>query len=238
MLKRLVLISVLLPLLAMGGGQTVITGHHRQVTAASHSFNLVSGHYYFCQTTSCTLGFTVGGSEALLLFCNISVNDTPVTTPAAQTIANGAFLIGTFYGWAGVIPSVSAGGLSSIAVTYNNNQNGCIIQGVTGLPASTITTDPSTQTFASAGTTSTPSSGSITTVNSTDVIIGCFGSYNGSGTFTAGTGYTALNAGNSNMFCEYRTGTSGTSPAGTYNPSATAGSSTYWGAATAGVILQ
>jgi hypothetical protein len=66
-MKRLFLILAMLPLLGMGSGQSVITGHHRQVKAPSsinYGVTTVGGSSVTVPNTEITCGSIITGSHA------------------------------------------------------------------------------------------------------------------------------------------------------------------------------
>jgi hypothetical protein len=87
-MKRLFLIFALLPLLGMGSGQSVITGHHRQVTAPSsinYGVTTVGGNSTTVYNTYITCGSITTGSHASgYSMSSISVYGVGVTSGNIQ----------------------------------------------------------------------------------------------------------------------------------------------------------
>ena len=247
-MKRLIALLALLPLLAMGGGQNVMTGNHRHVFAASggHSFTLVhqttgqltGGNYVSSMTTA--LPSTAAGNTMLVL-CNgnpsltissFSPAVTTVGTPITSS-TNGA------QGYVGIIPNLSAG-ITSITVNFTIQYASisCQYDEISGvITSSPIDGTPSGMTQSSAYSTGNASSltGSVTTTNANDAIIGCV-EVATTVTFTAGTGYTLIpqTFSSPGMVCEYKV----VSSSGAYNPGMTWNSNYYYASETFALELK
>jgi hypothetical protein len=137
------------------------------------------------------------------------------------------------------IASNISAGLTSVTInTQAYKEYSCEVAEVSGI----VTSSPVDVTYVLADNSygtgnATTFTGSVTTVNSRDVILGYVVGTGSLGAFTAGTGYTAIGTattGNFPAFLEYKK----VSATGTYNPGATYANSAAVATGTAALILQ
>ena len=224
-MKRLIALLALLPLLAMGWGQTIMTGNHRHVFAgASHHFTVVQ--YGTCSqpglcpdtTNTCTFSSGIASGDSVVVV-NPSSKNLTSTTNSLGTLN---WFPTTFvtYGRMGIITGGTAGTTTFTVPPVP----GCVaghaylgIAEVSGINSSAPveTSVGMTESYSSSWTT-----GSVTTSGANDEICGLV---IGQGpTYTPGAGYSALAftgfTGNYPFLLECKTAIAGP---GTYNPAAT-----------------
>jgi hypothetical protein len=223
-MKKLIALLALLPLLAMGGGQNVITGNHRHVfAAASHHFNVVQygtcSQPGLCPDTTNTCTFSSGIASGDSVFIVDPYGHITSTTNSLGTLT--WFPTFVTYGRMGIITG-GTGGTSSFTVPP---VPGCVaghsylgIAEVSGINSSAPVeiSVGMTGKYGNSG-----STGSVTTTGANDEICGLAISGTGS-TFASGTGYTALSftgiTGSYPFILECTTAIAGP---GTYNPTVT-----------------
>ena len=163
-MKRLIALLALLPLLAMGGGQTIMTGNHRHVFAASGVVLPVYANNCNSEGGNPSCSLTVSSGDLVYMFCGVAVGSgvtglTPSSSPSASWTAQTLLNSSTSWG-RGAWAIMSTSGSTTFTCTVTPVQSYPLIQvyqytGGTG--ASVITSASATSNTAGPFTTTGPS---------------------------------------------------------------------------------
>ena len=202
-MKKLFLILALIPLLGMGGGQSVITGRHRIPAAAAtgHSFSTGTVMQNCTLDSSdankdCTISSITSG-DAVFVICNQNYGNTISVTSTPSAIA-----LGVAHGnWQNIQAFVAVnitGGSYTATIVHTQYSGGvqCVF-----IPAGGVNNSTPFDVGANggAGLGTSMSTGSVTTTNANDEVCSYWApNYITSPTYTAGTGFTLVTSGTTN----------------------------------------